>query len=185
MTSGLMKRALHLFHPHREFISPRRRIPEADEYRRLIELIGFLRGEKDPDRQAKLLCEAGIRLTGAQGAGIYAFPVKNESPVWFSSIFTMGSLNLPQRLPARKNYVELLKRNGDSLVQLSPAGPFPAVLAGDAARSALAVHIVTAKNRRLLLLLQSSLAYHFTGAHIELVEELARFDDEQRGASNG
>jgi hypothetical protein len=185
MTSGLMKRALHLFHPHREFISPRRRIPEADEYRRLIELSGFIRGERDPNGQAKLLCEAGIRLTGAQGAGIYAFAVKNESPVWLSRIFMMGSLNLPQRLPARKSYIELLKCSGDSVIQLSPEGPFPAALAGGAARSALAVHILAAAHRRLLLLLQSRLPYHFTGAHIELIEELARFDTDQRGESNG
>lgn len=163
----------------------------AKDYQTLLRLFRMNYSSGNSQNRGEQLCETALRMSNSNSAALYLFPKKSSNKngangnkaTWLTLTAERGGTALPRRIPAAGSCMEILVHHGRAAVQLTPNGPFPELLIEASSASALAIYTETAPSERGILVLNSSLSYHYSGTYIELIEELAALIHVNRGGN--
>lgn len=168
-------------------------VHSAEDYRTLLRLFRMNYSSADSRNRGEQLCETAVQISNSDSAALYLFPKRSTSKngssgnkaTWLTFSAGRGGTALPRRIPAGGSCIEILVDHRRAAVQLTPKGPFPELLIDTSSASALAIYTETAPRERGILVLNSRLSYHYSGIHIELIEELAALIHINLGETNG
>lgn len=161
-------------------------VSNAQDYRTLLRLFRINCSSGSSQTRGEQLCETAAGISNSDSAALYLFPKKSTNKnggraTWLTFSAGRGGTALPRRIPATGSCMEILLDNDRAAVQLTPKGPFPELLIDPSSVSALAIYTETSPGERGILVLNSRLPYHYSGTHIELIEELAALIRANRG----
>lgn len=123
---------------------------------------------------AETLCREVAEASGSELTAFYRIPGGKKVPRWAYLSAQTGYVSVPERLPMEREDLSIAVETGLTVVQNSPAGPFPGLLLSEKMRSGVAICLGDPKIVYGVLVANHGSPFFYTAEVIGLLEGLGR-----------